>query len=382
MRVVLAPDSYKGSLTAKKACSAMARGVRAVWPDSTVVQVPMADGGDGTAEALVSATGGCLCRADVIGPLPQTTVSAEFGLLGDQQVGVVEMARASGVVLVPLEKRNPLHTTTFGTGQLMAAAIAKGIKRLIVGIGGSATTDAGAGMAQALGVKFFDRAGKAIAAPLTGGGLANVADLDGAGIVAQLRGCEIQIACDVQNPLLGPHGAAAIYGPQKGASAEDVAVLEENLSHFIDLVERRLGRQVRDIPGAGAAGGLGAGLLAFCQAKLARGIELVMQACDLAGKLRGADLVLTGEGQLDSQTASGKTISGVARLSRAAGVPAIALPGRLAADSNTISELGLQAAYAISPPDMPLQEAMANAELLLAAATEKACRSLVGKFPR
>lgn len=379
IQIVLAPDSYKGSLTAQEACRAMARGVRRVWPGATILEVPMADGGNGTTEALVSATGGRSCRARVTGPLPGTTVEAAFGLLGDGRSAVVEMARASGLILISPERRNPLHTTTQGTGELMTAALAAGAAHLIVGIGGSATTDGGAGMAQALGARFFDRAGQEITDPLTGGRLAEVADLDVAELVSDMAARQIEVACDVDNPLLGPRGAAAIYGPQKGASPADVAVLESNLGHFFDLVERRLGVRVRDIPGAGAAGGLGAGLLAFCGATLVRGVDLVMRACDLAGKLAGADLVLTGEGQLDAQTASGKTISGVARVARAAGVPVIALPGRLADGPGAIAALGLEEAVAISPHGMPLEQAMAQAANLLAAAAEGVCRRRKGE---
>jgi glycerate kinase len=376
MRIVLAPDSYKGSLTARQACRAMARGVRRVWPAAEIVEVPMADGGNGTTEALVWATGGQIRQAKVTGPLPETKIEADWGLLGDGRTAVVEMARASGLILVPPAKRNPLHTTTFGTGELMAAALAAGAARLIVGIGGSATTDGGAGMAQALGARFFDRAGRQITALLTGGRLAEVADLDVAAMDSRIGAGRIDVACDVDNPLLGPRGAAAIYGPQKGASPADVAVLEANLTRFYDIVERRLGRPVREVPGAGAAGGLGAGLLAFCRAHLVRGVDVVLQAADLAGKLAGADLVLTGEGQLDAQTASGKTLSGVARAASAAGVPVIALPGRLADGPAAIAALHLAKAVAISPPDMPVEQAMTQAEDLLAAAAEKVCREI------
>ena len=375
MRVVLAPDSFKGSLTAEQACAAMADGLRRVWPAAEVVQVPMADGGEGTTEALVSATGGFLRQATVTGPLGEgPKVAAQYGLLGDGRSAVMEMARASGLTLVPPARRNPLHTTTYGTGELMAAALGAGVESLIVGIGGSATTDAGAGMAQSLGVRFYDRAGRLITRPLSGGQLAQVARLDMAGRHAGLAVCRVQVACDVTNPLLGPRGSAAVYGPQKGASAADVAVLEANLACFIDVVERTLGCRVRDMPGAGAAGGLGAGLVAFCGAGLVSGAELVIRACGLAAKLAGADLVLTGEGQLDAQTASGKTVCGVARVARAAGVPVIALAGRLADGPAALAALGLARARAIAPPEMPLEQAMAQAPALLAEATESVCR--------
>ncbi len=263
MRIVLAPDSFKGSLTAKAACAAMARAVKTVWPQATIVAVPMADGGDGTTEALIAATNGRAAAEEVMGPLPGTKVLANYGMLGGGKKAIVEMARASGLVLVPAERRNPLHTTTFGTGQLMSAALRAGVEKLIVGIGGSATTDCGAGMAQALGVRFLDKAGDEITAALTGGKLEGVADLDMGGLLEAVRCCKIQVACDVDNPLLGPRGAAAIYGSQKGASPPDVARLEANLAHFIDVVEKKIGRRVRDVAGTARRAGWARGCWPF-----------------------------------------------------------------------------------------------------------------------
>ena len=375
MKIVVAPDSLKGSLTAAEACKAISEGVLRACPDAEIVSVPMADGGEGTTEALVSATGGRLLSVAVIGPLPDAgTVTAQFGLLGDAATAVVEMARASGLPLVPPERRNPLHTTTYGTGELIAAAMDADVNKLIVGIGGSATTDCGAGMAQALGAMFFDTAGTRITHPLTGGALVEVAGMDLSEMHPGIVGCRVELACDVDNPLLGASGAAEVYGPQKGASPADVRRLEKSLTHFIGLVEDHVGRVVRDIPGAGDAGGLGAGLLAFLDAEPKGGVDTVLAASDLAGKVVGADLVLTAEGRIDAQTARGKTISGVARVARSAGAAVIALAGRLGDGVEALAPLGMEAIHAIAPEAMPLEEAMANARTLLADAAERVMR--------
>ncbi|NQU76558.1 MAG: glycerate kinase [Planctomycetes bacterium] len=375
MRIILAPDSFKGSLTAAEACRAMAEGVLRAIPTAETIAVPMADGGEGTTEALVSATGGQMRRVWVCGPLPDgPKILAEIGLLGDGVTAVVEMARASGLTLVPSGRRNPLYTTTYGTGEMIAAAVATGIERLIVGIGGSATTDGGAGAAQALGVRFFRANGSEICRAMTGSLLAEVADIDLAGLELGLTGCRVEVACDVDNPLLGPRGAATVYGPQKGASTANVRRLEANLSHFFDIIEAAVGRSVRDVAGAGAAGGLGAGLLAFLKAELKPGVDIVLDACDFSAKVASADLVFTGEGRIDSQTVMGKTISGVARVAAAGGVPVIALAGRIDDEGGTVKMLALESAHSITPPGMPVDEAMANAYHLLAEATERVLR--------
>jgi glycerate kinase len=338
----------------------------------------MADGGEGTTEALVSATGGRVMRVFAMGPLSDGgNVEGRIGLLGDGATAVVEMACVSGLPLVPPEKRNPLFTTTYGTGQLIAAALDRGVKRLIVGIGGSATTDCGAGAAQAIGVRFLDGNGLEIRQPMTGELLAKVAGVEFSGRHAGVAGCRIEAACDVDNPLLGRRGAAAVYGPQKGASPADVGVLERNLEHFIGVVEASLGRGFRDVPGAGAAGGLGAGLMAFLGAQLRRGVDIVLSACGLAEKLQGADLVLTGEGQIDGQTLHGKTISGVARIARSAGVPCIVLAGRLGPGVEELDRLGLKAIHVITPASMPLAEAMAGAGRFMADAAERVMMDLL-----
>ncbi len=372
MRVVLAPDAFKGCLSAAEACNAMREGVLRACPTAGVTAVPAADGGEGTTEALVAATGGHMLPVLATGPMGTgQSVTGQVGLLGDGTAAALEMACVSGLPLVPADRRNPCHTTTYGTGQLIAAALASGAEKLIVGIGGSATTDGGAGMAQALGAKFFGADDEEITQPLTGARLADVARIDLSGLDPRLAACRIEVACDVTNPLLGPDGAAGVYGPQKGASPADVARLEANLGHFIDIVEAHIGRTVRDVPGAGAAGGLGAGLMAFLNANLRPGVDIVLAAAGLADRLAGADLVLTGEGQIDAQTAHGKTISGVARLAWAAGVPVVALVGRIRQSLGSLAPLHLAGIHAIAPAEMPLDEAMRNARGLLAAAAER-----------
>lgn len=380
MIIILAPDSFKGSLSADQACAAMRAGVLRAVPEAEVLSVPMADGGEGTAEALVAATGGCMRQVQAAGPLGER-ITGQFGLLGDGRTAVLEMACVSGLPLVPNDKRNPLHTTTFGTGELIAAALdalAKeghpGPKKLLIGIGGSATTDCGAGMAQALGVQFYDAAGREIAEPMTGSLLARVSRISLANLNSRVADCHIEVACDVDNPLLGPRGCSAVYGPQKGATPEIVAELETNLSHFITLVEQTIGRAIHDTPGAGAAGGLGAGLMAFLGAELRGGIQIVLDASRFAEKVRGADLVLTGEGQIDSQTAYGKTISGVARASKAAGVPVVAIVGNIGSGVDNLYDLGVTSMFSIVPGPMSLDDAMAGGYDLLARTAERVMR--------
>lgn len=356
MRVVLAPDSFKGCLSARAVCDALAEGVTRAAPRAALVAVPMADGGEGTVEALVDATGGraVLCRVN--GPLGDP-VDAPLGLLGDGHTAALEMASASGLPLVSPDCRDPLAASTCGTGQLIRAALDAGCRDLIIGIGGSATTDGGAGMAQALGARLLDEAGHEL--PTLGGGdLHRVARIDPSGLDPRLRTARIRVACDVRNPLYGPTGAAHVYAPQKGASPQQVALLDAGLRHWAQVLARDLGADVAQVPGAGAAGGLGAGLLAFCGATLQPGVEMVIEVTGLASALRGADLVLTGEGRLDAQTAFGKTIHGVARVAAEAAVPVVALVGSLDPDPELPARLGLLAALSITTGPLTLAEAM------------------------
>lgn len=327
MRVLVAPDKFRGTLTALQAAEAVAAGWRRVRPDDRLELVPMADGGEGTMEALLGALGGTQERRSVAGPLGDPTPSA-FGLAPspDGPLGIVEMARASGLELLGASRRDPCRTTTRGTGELMAAAIEAGARRLLVCLGGSATNDGGTGMAAALGVRFLDAAG----AELSPGGaaLVDLARIDATALHPGLAGVVVTAACDVDNPLTGPSGASAVYGPQKGASAEDVLLLDRALGHLAALVHRDLGIALRDEPGAGAAGGLGFGLLAFCGARLRPGVEVVMEAVDLRRRVAAADLVITGEGSLDEQSLRGKVPAGVLGLAGTEGVPAAILCGR------------------------------------------------------
>lgn len=325
MKVVVAPDSFKGSLTAHQVCDAIAQGVRAADPEAQVVLVPVADGGEGTVQSLVDATQGQLVEVQVEGPLG-APVTAAFGLLSDGETAVIEMAAASGLPLVPVADRNPLLTSTYGTGELIRAALDRGCRRLIIGIGGSATNDGGAGMAQALGARFLAADGTPLGR-MTGGRLAEVARIDTSELDPRLKDTSLRVACDVDNPLFGPKGAAHVYGPQKGASPQMVEALDAGLDHYAERLRADLGADVALVPGAGAAGGLGAGLLAFCGASLERGVQIVLDTLDLAGEVQNADLVITGEGRVDFQTAFGKTCSGVAQVARAAGVPVVALGG-------------------------------------------------------
>ena len=326
MRVVIAPDKFKGSLSAAAAAEAMSRGVLLACPGASVDVVPMADGGEGTVDALVAATGGSVREALVTGPRGES-LRARFGLLGDGRTAVLEMAAASGLVLVPSELRNPLVATTRGTGELMLAAVAAGANRLIVGIGGSATNDGGAGLGQALGFRLLDDEGHDLKPG--GGDLRRLSRIDSSRRRHELDSVEVAVACDVTNPLCGPSGASAVYGPQKGATPEMVELLDRNLAHFASIVERDLGVAIRDLPGSGAAGGLGGGLVAFAGGKLSPGIELVIKAVDLESRLEHANLCLTGEGWLDGQSAFGKTAVGVARLAKSLRCPVLALCGSI-----------------------------------------------------
>ena len=303
MKIVIAPDSFKESLSAEKCCQAIKAGFSTLFPDANYICLPIADGGEGTVDAMVAATGGNIVTLEVCGPMGET-VNAFYGLTGDGKTAVIEMAAASGLMLVAPEKRNPLLASSFGTGELIRHALDNGIRHIILGIGGSATVDGGMGMAQALGVRFLDADGQVLAA--NGGNLARVASIEMDECDPRLANCHIEVACDVDNPLVGARGAAAVFGPQKGASAEMVEQLDQNLSHFADVVETQLNLQVRNIAGAGAAGGLGFGLMAFTGAKLQSGAKWVIEQTQLAEKIKQADYVFTGEGSIDFQTKFGK----------------------------------------------------------------------------
>lgn len=368
MRFVIAPDSFKGSASAREVAQAIAEGLKAALPDAVCDLVPMADGGEGTVDALVAATGGRIVSVRVTGPLGEP-VDAFFGILGDGETAVIEMAAAAGLHLVPPEERNPMVTTTYGVGELMRAALDAGCRRLIIGIGGSATNDGGAGMAQALGVRLLDEQGNEIG--FGGGALERLARLDLSDFDRRVWDAEILVACDVTNPLTGPNGASAVYGPQKGATPEMVRQLDANLRHYAAVLQRDLGVEVETVAGAGAAGGLGAGLLAFCRAQLRRGVELVIHAVRLPERVQKADLVITGEGCLDFQTGFGKVPHGVAQVAKRYGKSVIALVGQLGEGAERCRQWGIDACFPILSKPMSEQEAMANAIPLLRRAAEE-----------
>ena len=370
-RVLVAPDSFKGSLSAVQAASAMERGVLTAWPGSLVEKIPIADGGEGTVEAMVMATGGHFENRTVRGPLGEP-VTARWGVLGDGRTAVIEMAAASGLPLVPHGRRDPRVTSTFGTGELLVAAMDAGYRRIVIGIGGSATNDGGTGMARALGVRFLDGAGNPL--PEGGGALAGIAAVDLSSVDGRLAGIDILVACDVDNPLTGPRGASAIYGPQKGATPTMVEELDLALSRLAQVATRATGRDVAGLPGAGAAGGLGAGLLFFTPARLLPGVDLVLDAARFDERVRGASLVLTGEGRTDHQTAMGKAPVGVARASRRHGVPVWLVSGSLGPGAEELKSHGIDRIHSAAPPGMPVEEAMARASELLESAVVASLR--------
>jgi glycerate kinase len=373
MKVVIAPDKFKGCLTAAQVAAAIAAGLRGVDPSIEIDECPMADGGEGTVAALVSATGGQLVTRRVTGPLPEMKVEATFGAI-DERTAVIEMAAAAGLALLPARDRNPMLTTTFGVGELINSAVELGARRIILGIGGSATVDAGIGCAQATGhtIILEDGAPVALTEPLTG------ADVRRVVLVKRHRGertvgVEIIVACDVDNPLYGPNGAAEVFAPQKGATPEQVKQLDDALEQLATRLDKT---DLAHVPGAGAAGGMGFGMMAFFGASLRRGVEIVIEAARLRERLSGAALCITGEGRLDDQSFGGKTVSGVARACRDARVPCFAIAGSIADSAADIRKHGILAAMAIQEEGMSLTESMRNAPRLL----ENAARRLLKTF--
>ena len=373
MRILIAPDSFKGSLSALAAAEAMERGVRAVYPQAEISKVAIADGGEGTVAALLAATGGRLVRQRVHGPLLEP-VDAFLGILGDGVTAVIEMAAASGLPLLAPAQRDPRVASTLGTGELIKAALDAGLTRLILGLGGSASNDAGAGMAQALGARFLDVEGQEL--PPGGAALARLTHIDLKHLDPRLATASIEVACDVANPLTGPRGASVVYGPQKGASPDMVMELDAALRRFAQVATEATGRDVARVAGAGAAGGLGAGLLFFSAARFRPGVDLVLEATGFDALVQGADLVITGEGRTDAQTAMGKAPLGVAAAASKHGVPVLCLSGSLGEGAEQVLALGFDALMAIAPPAMALEERMARAAELAEAAAARACRML------
>ncbi|HAJ32735.1 MAG TPA: glycerate kinase [Candidatus Atribacteria bacterium] len=373
MKIVIAPDSFKGSLTAVEVSDAIEQGVREIFPEAEIIKMPMADGGDGTVQCLVNATGGEILREKVTGPLGDGVLAC-YGILGDKRTAVIEMAEASGLTLVPENKRNPLITTTYGTGQLIKAALDQGCRKMIIGIGGSATNDGGAGMVQALGAKLLDKDGEEIG--FGGGELKKVFRIDTKYLDNRLSETKVLIASDVSNPLCGPKGAARIYGPQKGATPEIIEELDKSLAHFAEVIKRDLNKDIKDIPGAGAAGGLGASSMAFLDAELRPGIEIMIEVVKLEQAVKDADLVITGEGKIDSQTIYGKAPIGVAKIAKKYNIPVIAVAAIIGDDADIVHQYGISSLISVSGQPMRLDESLPNKISLIKNSIKQSMRAI------
>ncbi|AYC07332.1 glycerate kinase [Vibrio cholerae] len=371
MKVVIAPDSFKESLTAKQVCDAIQAGLARVWHDAKFVAIPVADGGEGTVQSLVDATQGRLVEVKVMGPQGKR-VEAFYGMLGDNQTAVIEMAAASGLHHVPVAQRDPKLTTSFGTGELIRHALDQGVTKLIIGLGGSATNDGGVGMLAALGARFTNADGDPI--QLTGGGLRELTHIDLQDFDPRLQNCDILVACDVNNPLCGDKGASAVFGPQKGATPEDIQLLDGALRQFGLLTAKVTGKMVLESAGAGAAGGMGAALLAYTEARVRPGIEIVLETVQLAHQVSDADLVITGEGRIDSQTVHGKTPMGVAKVAKRFDVPVLALCGCTGDNYQAVYQCGIDAVFAAVPRTMSLEDALKESDFNLADLAENVAR--------
>ena len=373
MKIVIAPDSFKGSLTAAEAAEAIETGFRAVYPDAEYVKVPMADGGEGTVQSLVDATSGTIITQLVSGPMGDM-VAGFFGILGDRQTAVIEMAAASGIHWVRPKERDVFLASSFGTGQLINAALDRGCDKLIVGLGGSATNDGGIGMMKALGAQFFDQDGVQLAADVRA--LLQLASIDLQYLDPRLDKTEIVVACDVDNPLCGENGAARVFGPQKGATEEDIAVLDQALTRYGDILSANAGRDIASEPGAGAAGGMGAAFIGLIDAVLKPGIDIVIEIVDLANSLVDANLVITGEGRVDNQTIHGKTPMGVAKVAKSCNLPVICIAGSVEDGADFTHQLGIDEIYSVTEGDYDLTEVLIEAEHKLTQAAQKIAKSL------
>ena len=372
MKIVIAPDSFKGSLSAVEAASAIERGIHRALSDAHTLCLPVADGGEGTLDTLVAATNGQKIPVLVTGPLGQK-VEAEYGILGDGKTCVIEMAKASGIPLIPREELNPLKATTFGTGELIKQALDDGFTSFILALGGSATNDGGAGMLQALGLSLLDEQGNKISPG--GAELAKICSIDLSRFDKRISNCQFLIASDVENPLIGPYGASHVFGPQKGATPEMVQILDACLTHWAGEVEKVTGFHLHDLPGAGAAGGIGGAFQAFFPCRMKRGIDVVIEYTGLQDALVGADLVITGEGQVDFQTASGKTPMGVAQAALLNNIPTVILAGSVGKGIEVLYQYGIVSVHSIINKPMELKEAMETAGDLLEKAAEQLVRS-------
>ncbi|EKT59873.1 glycerate kinase [Providencia sneebia] len=362
MKIIIAPDSFKESMSADMAAQAIKAGFQAVFPEAHYLCLPIADGGEGTVDALLSAMGGEYVELEVSGPLGES-VMASYGLLNQGQIAVIEMASASGLMLVAPEKRNPMLTSSYGTGQLIKDALIKGVSQIILGIGGSATVDGGVGMLQALGAIIYDDKQQELG--LGGAMLNQIASIDVTNLDSRLKNCTIDVACDVDNPLVGEHGAAAIFGPQKGATPEMVALLDQGLSQWADVIAQLTGKDYRDLSGSGAAGGIAIAAAVFLNAKLSSGIDIVMQAVNFEQEVASADLVITGEGSMDGQTAGGKAPLGIAKAAAKHQVPVIALSGVLGKGVEVLHQEGIDAFFSILPRLAPLEKVLTEGAMNL-----------------
>ena len=372
MKILVAPDSLKESLCALDAARAIEKGVATAIPGAEVLLVPFADGGEGTVAAMLEATGGQPRTCQAPGPLGDP-VEAQWGVCGDGETAVIEMAAASGLELLDAPDRNPLRTSTRGTGVLIRHALDEGVKRIIVGIGGSATVDGGAGMAHALGVRFLDENGRPIEDPC-GGRLVDIRAIETGGLDPRVSDVEVVVACDVTNPLLGPEGAARVYGPQKGATPQQVEALEDGMRNLSERILRDLDKDVSELAGAGAAGGLGAGLVAFLGARLENGAQTIARHLRLRQRMSGCDLVITAEGRLDAQSAYGKAPARVASVAHSLGIPVVALGGALKEGFEALYELGVSAVFCIADGPLASGEAMGRASELLERTAESVAR--------
>ena len=373
MNILIAPDSFKDSLSAKKVAEALKTGFLKGFPEAQIQILPMADGGEGTVESVIDATDGEMVKLEVMDPLMRPTDSF-YGISGDGNSAIIEMAAASGLEKLKPSERNPWITSTYGTGQLIENALERGCRKILIGIGGSATNDCGAGMAEALGVTFTDQSGAGIGKG--GGELDRVTKIDITGLHQGISSAEIVVACDVANPLCGPGGASFVYGPQKGADPEMVKKLDRNLEYFAGLIKEQLGKDISSIPGSGAAGGLGAGMLTFLNAKLMRGFDMIAEMVNLEEKIIEADLVITGEGKIDSQTQFGKTPFGVAMLASKHNKPVIAVAGAVGSGTEVLYNYGINAIFPITDRPMTLEESIQGSQELLERTGERVARML------
>lgn len=371
MKVVVASDKFKGSLTSYEVATCIENGIKKVDKSIEVVKVPMADGGEGTLKSLVEATGGEMVKLIAKDPLMRP-IECSYGLINDKKMAIIEMAEVSGLMLLKENERNPLKTTTYGLGQLICDAMDKGCETIIIGIGGSATNDGGAGMLKALGVKFLDAYGNDVGAD--GESLGRICTIDMSGMDKRVRDVRFIVACDVDNPLYGPNGASYIYGPQKGADDAMLELLDRNLKHYGDIIDGIFKKPISSYPGSGAAGGLGAGLMAFLGAELEKGIDLIIKLTNLEEKIKSSDIVVTGEGKIDSQTVHGKTPFGVAELAKKYGIPVIAICGTLAKGYEILYQNGFDSIFSITDGPMTLEDALKNSRELIEAAAYRIFR--------